>query len=157
LTTSTARCRPGSNRPGERPATYIKKSRKRWKSTWCWAAAGIDHRLAFHPRLAHGSDQRGRDSDIDHHHVRLDPAAGLHAELDDAAGVNTRRGHCHRRRHHCAREHLPLHRREGFGRPLQAAIDATKEISMAVVATTISLVIIFVPIAFMTGLREEAI
>src|SRR5712692_1752097 len=35
--------------------------------------------------------------------------------------------------------------------PKQAAIEATKEISLAVVATTISLVIIFVPIAFMTG------
>jgi HAE1 family hydrophobic/amphiphilic exporter-1 len=35
--------------------------------------------------------------------------------------------------------------------PKTAAIDATKEITLAVVATTISLVIIFVPIAFMTG------
>lgn len=35
--------------------------------------------------------------------------------------------------------------------PMQAAVLATKEISLAVLATTISLVIIFVPIAFMTG------
>jgi hydrophobic/amphiphilic exporter-1 (mainly G- bacteria), HAE1 family len=35
--------------------------------------------------------------------------------------------------------------------PKEAAIQATKEISLAVVATTISLVIIFVPIAFMSG------
>lgn len=35
--------------------------------------------------------------------------------------------------------------------PMEAAVRATKEISLAVVATTISLVIIFVPIAFMTG------
>src|SRR6476660_2812480 len=35
--------------------------------------------------------------------------------------------------------------------PKTAAIQATKEITLAVVATTISLVIIFVPIAFMTG------
>jgi len=35
--------------------------------------------------------------------------------------------------------------------PKQAAIEATKEITLAVLATTISLVIIFVPIAFMTG------
>jgi len=35
--------------------------------------------------------------------------------------------------------------------PMQAAVQATKEISLAVLATTISLVIIFVPIAFMTG------
>jgi hydrophobic/amphiphilic exporter-1 (mainly G- bacteria), HAE1 family len=35
--------------------------------------------------------------------------------------------------------------------PKRAAIEATKEITLAVVATTLSLVIIFVPIAFMTG------
>jgi hydrophobic/amphiphilic exporter-1 (mainly G- bacteria), HAE1 family len=35
--------------------------------------------------------------------------------------------------------------------PMEAAVRATREISLAVVATTISLVIIFVPIAFMTG------
>ena len=35
--------------------------------------------------------------------------------------------------------------------PMQAAMLATKEISLAVMATTLSLVIIFVPIAFMTG------
>ncbi len=35
--------------------------------------------------------------------------------------------------------------------PVNAAIEGTKEITLAVVATTISLVIIFVPIAFMTG------
>lgn len=39
--------------------------------------------------------------------------------------------------------------------PKQAAIDATKEISLAVVATTISLVIIFVPIAFVTGYAKR--
>ncbi|MBM3774857.1 MAG: efflux RND transporter permease subunit, partial [Acidobacteria bacterium] len=35
--------------------------------------------------------------------------------------------------------------------PVEAAVRATREISLAVLATTISLVIIFVPIAFMTG------
>jgi HAE1 family hydrophobic/amphiphilic exporter-1 len=35
--------------------------------------------------------------------------------------------------------------------PVQAAIDATREITLAVLATTLSLVIIFLPIAFMTG------
>lgn len=35
--------------------------------------------------------------------------------------------------------------------PVKAAIEATKEITLAVMATTLSLVIIFVPIAFMTG------
>ena len=35
--------------------------------------------------------------------------------------------------------------------PVQAAVEATREIALAVIATTISLVIVFVPIAFMTG------
>ncbi|MEO8025477.1 MAG: efflux RND transporter permease subunit, partial [Bryobacteraceae bacterium] len=39
--------------------------------------------------------------------------------------------------------------------PYTAAIEATKEIAMAVVATTVSLVIIFVPIAFMTGYARK--
>jgi hydrophobic/amphiphilic exporter-1 (mainly G- bacteria), HAE1 family len=35
--------------------------------------------------------------------------------------------------------------------PMEAAVHATREIALAVMATTLSLVIIFVPIAFMTG------
>lgn len=40
---------------------------------------------------------------------------------------------------------------EGKG-PVQAAIDGTREISLAVMATTLSLVVIFLPVAFMSGL-----
>lgn len=39
--------------------------------------------------------------------------------------------------------------------PMQAAIEATQEIAMAVMATTLSLVIIFVPIAFMSGYAKR--
>jgi hydrophobic/amphiphilic exporter-1 (mainly G- bacteria), HAE1 family len=39
--------------------------------------------------------------------------------------------------------------------PKRAAIEATKEITLAVLATTISLVVIFVPIAFMTGFARR--
>jgi HAE1 family hydrophobic/amphiphilic exporter-1 len=39
--------------------------------------------------------------------------------------------------------------------PFQAAIEATKEIALAVMATTLSLVIIFVPIAFMSGYAKR--
>jgi len=38
---------------------------------------------------------------------------------------------------------------------MQAAILATKEIALAVMATTLSLVIIFVPIAFTTGYAKR--
>jgi HAE1 family hydrophobic/amphiphilic exporter-1 len=40
-------------------------------------------------------------------------------------------------------------------KPYQAAIDATREITLAVVATTVSLVIIFLPIAFMSGYAKR--
>ncbi len=39
--------------------------------------------------------------------------------------------------------------------PMEAAIVATKEISMAVLATTLSLVIVFVPVAFMQGYAKK--
>ncbi|MCX6634912.1 MAG: efflux RND transporter permease subunit, partial [Acidobacteria bacterium] len=39
--------------------------------------------------------------------------------------------------------------------PMRAAVDATKEIALAVMATTLSLVIIFVPIAFMSGYAKR--
>jgi HAE1 family hydrophobic/amphiphilic exporter-1 len=39
--------------------------------------------------------------------------------------------------------------------PVQAAIEATQEISLAVIATTLSLVIIFVPIAFISGYARK--
>src|SRR5262245_10329741 len=39
--------------------------------------------------------------------------------------------------------------------PFQAAIEATREITLAVLATTISLVIIFLPIAFMSGYAKR--
>lgn len=39
--------------------------------------------------------------------------------------------------------------------PLEAAIEATKEITLAVMATTLSLVIIFVPIAFLQGYAKK--
>lgn len=39
--------------------------------------------------------------------------------------------------------------------PVQAAIEATQEIGLAVMATTLSLIIIFLPIAFMTGYARK--
>ena len=39
--------------------------------------------------------------------------------------------------------------------PMEAAVAATKEIALAVMATTISLVIIFVPIAFISGYAKR--
>src|SRR5262245_22709249 len=49
-------------------------------------------------------------------------------------------------------ENIFRHTEEERRSPFQAAIEGTKEISLAVTATTISLVVIFLPVAFMGGL-----
>ncbi len=48
-------------------------------------------------------------------------------------------------------ENIVRYIEEKGAEPKRAAIEATQEITLAVLATTISLVVIFVPIAFMTG------
>ncbi len=52
-------------------------------------------------------------------------------------------------------ENIFRHIEELKSPPIQAAIEGTKEISLAVMATTLSLVIIFVPIAFMKGYAQR--
>jgi HAE1 family hydrophobic/amphiphilic exporter-1 len=52
-------------------------------------------------------------------------------------------------------ENIFRHMEEFHRSPYQAAVEGTKEISLAVMATTLSLVIIFVPIAFMTGYAQR--
>ncbi len=48
-------------------------------------------------------------------------------------------------------ENIFRHAEEEGVSPMQAAASATKEISLAVMATTLSLVVIFLPVAFMSG------
>ena len=51
-------------------ATYIKDSVAALEEHLVLgSSAGLVHRLALHPRLAHGADQLHRHSDLDHHHV----------------------------------------------------------------------------------------
>ena len=49
-------------------------------------------------------------------------------------------------------ENIFRHIEEGGQTPFEAAIKGTKEIALAVTATTLSLVVIFIPVAFMGGL-----
>ena len=49
-------------------------------------------------------------------------------------------------------ENIFRHHEEEHRPPFEAAIEGTKEISLAVMATTLSLVVIFLPVAFMGGL-----
>lgn len=49
-------------------------------------------------------------------------------------------------------ENIFRHHEEERRPPFEAAVEGTKEISLAVTATTLSLVVIFLPVAFMGGL-----
>ena len=74
----------------------------------------------------------------------------LHAQLHDADGAVAVRRPADRRRDRGAREHRAP-RAHGQGPPT-AARDGTDEIGLAVLATTFSIVAVFVPVAFMGGI-----
>ncbi len=54
-------------------------------------------------------------------------------------------------------ENIFRHMEEEGAAPFQAAIDGTREVTLAVVATSVSLIVIFLPVAFMTGYTQRFI
>jgi HAE1 family hydrophobic/amphiphilic exporter-1 len=77
-------------------------------------------------------------------------AVRLLDQHDHADGAEPVRGPADRRRHRGAREHrAPC--ADGQERP-DAALDGTQEIGLAVLATTLSIVAVFLPIGFMGGI-----
>ena len=54
-------------------------------------------------------------------------------------------------------ENIFRHMEEEAAPPFQAAIGGTKEVTLAVVATSVSLIVIFLPVAFMTGYTQRFI
>src|SRR4051812_5749530 len=54
-------------------------------------------------------------------------------------------------------ENIFRHMEEEGTPPFQAAINGTKEVTLAVVATSVSLIVIFLPVAFMTGYSQRFI
>ena len=72
-------------------------------------------------------------------------------------GDHARRRHRHRRRDRRAGEHLPLHRGEGLRRRSRRRSRARARSRSPVMATTLSLVVIFLPIAFMNGYAKRFI
>jgi HAE1 family hydrophobic/amphiphilic exporter-1 len=54
-------------------------------------------------------------------------------------------------------ENIFRHMEEEGAPPFHAAINGTKEVTLAVVATSVSLVVIFLPVAFMTGYSQRFI
>jgi HAE1 family hydrophobic/amphiphilic exporter-1 len=101
--------------------------------------------------LAAHAHRRALDPGLDHLRLRRDQVHGLHPQHDHAAGIDAGRRHRHRRRRHRHREHLPPARRQAPA-PAEAAIQGTREIGLAVLATTLSLIAVFLPIGFMGGI-----
>ena len=96
--------------------------------------------------------RRDRDPDVDHRHVRPHLVHGLHAQHADDAGADARRSaSSSTTRSSCWRTSTGSSKRRAWRRR-EAAVEATKEIGLAVLATTLSLVAIFVPVAFMGGI-----
>src|SRR5436190_5972536 len=54
-------------------------------------------------------------------------------------------------------ENIFRHMEEEGAPPFQAAIDGTNEVTLAVIATSVSLIVIFLPVAFMTGYTQRFI
>src|SRR6185369_8482320 len=54
-------------------------------------------------------------------------------------------------------ENIFRHMEEEGTPPYQSAINGTKEVTLAVIATSVSLIVIFLPVAFMTGYSQRFI
>ena len=107
-----------------------------------------------HPGLHAGSaldaHQRRRAADQRHRHVLRHVRARLHAEHDDAAGAVAGIGLLIDDAV-VVRENIFKHLERGKP-PMQAALDGTKEIALTVLATTLTIVAVFLPVAFVKGM-----
>ena len=81
-----------------------------------------------------------------------DVGDGLHAEHHHPARADPGGRHRDRRRHRGAGEHLPAHGREEACSPREAAIEGTRESAWPSWPPRLSLVVVFLPVAFMAGI-----
>jgi HAE1 family hydrophobic/amphiphilic exporter-1 len=102
--------------------------------------------------LARHADQRARAAHLGHRHVRVREGHGLHAQHDDHARALALDRHPDRRRHRGHREHRAAPQRAQARPPWRRRMRGTAEIGLAVLATTLSIVAVFVPVAFMEGM-----
>ncbi len=90
------------------------------------------------------------DSNLDCGDVPVHGGTEIHPEFHDVAGAVAGCGVVDRRCHCCDREYIPA---LVYGKkPAVAAYDATTEIALAVLATTLTMMVVFVPVAFMKGI-----
>ena len=113
--------------------------------------SGQHHGAAVHEVVALDVDRGGGDSRVADLDVRVHEAVRLHAQQRDDAGPGADGGRGDRRRDRRAGKRVSLHRRKGNGPGRRRRFEGTREIGPAVLATTISLVIVFLPVSFLSS------
>ena len=136
---ATSRASSTEHRGGEVPPAAGRRA---------WSRLTI---LLLHPRLADDADRHAGDPDVDHRHVRCSWTAWASRSTTSRCWPDPGHRHRHRRRGGGPREHLPAHGGARHGRRWRRRGSARAEIALAVLATSLSLVVIFVPVAFMGG------
>ncbi|MEZ4401751.1 MAG: efflux RND transporter permease subunit [Kofleriaceae bacterium] len=129
------------------------------------ASVSGNQKLAHRGRAAHhlggvrvpqvvavDGDHRAGAAGVGDRVVHHGPGVRLHAQRDVAPGSVAGHRHPRRRRHRGAREHRAPH---GARQDHVQAASGTSEIGLAVAATTFSIVVVFVPIAFMGGIAQQ--
>ena len=116
------------------------------------AHPGGRHHLPVPARLARHVHQRARAAHLGHRHLRVREGDGLHAQHHDHARAVALDRHPDRRRDRGDREHRAPPRGAQGERRARRPREGTAEIGLAVLATTMSIVAVFVPVAFMEGI-----
>ena len=111
-------------------------------------------RPAVPARLARDPHLGARHPALGHPDLLVHGPDGLLAERPQPARAEPGRRSPGRRRDRRDREYRPPHA-DGQDRAYQAAIDAADEIGLAVVATTFSIVAVFMPVGLMPGISGQ--
>ncbi len=113
--------------------------------------SGGNRRISVSVEYPHDVYRCARDSDLDHFDICADVCDGLHAQFDHDAVADLMVGIVIDDAI-VVLENIYRYVEEKGMDPYQAAIEGTREIGLAVLATTLSLMAVFVPIGFMQGI-----
>ncbi len=110
----------------------------------------MHHGVLLHEILEIYHHRIGSYSNVDHCNFCLHEVIWFYVEQFYDACARPHGGRRNRRRDCGARKRVSLHRRKGMS-PYEASIEGTREIVFAVLATTLSLVIVFLPVSFLSS------
>jgi HAE1 family hydrophobic/amphiphilic exporter-1 len=128
----------------------VKKSLANVEATLLEGGADGADRVPVSGQLAQHGDYRPHPAGGADGHPVCPAGAGLHPEPDDADGLSLSIGLLIDDAI-VVRENIVRHRQLGKSH-VQAALDGTNEIGLAVLATTLTVVAVFLPVGFMSGI-----